>query len=305
MGFFASLAKKVGGAVKKVGGAVKKVGNKFKEKAVRVWNKYSGKDKFLEAEALYAEITKKYNDRRKEFDKELVEYTNSIEMHVESINRAKAKIKTDLFVQMANNLSKLHDVSVSKDFSVEAYKEAVLSFDSVREKEDLIKIDFNKHKFKTSLQAIFTLGFYTRKKAKESLYAVQEEEAKINTEIKKMDAEIAKIKAIDMSLNNVDSYFETLIDVYEKLLIRLDNNVNYLFIRCISFAHKVVHEQMSIRNLPVIQQKEIEAIVTASKILKVMVETQIMDASNSKQVKLYTEDMKNQFESIINTADAA
>ena len=258
MGFFGGLVSKVVSGVKKVGSAVasgvKKVGSAIKQGATNVWNKFSGKDTFKEAEELYNQISEKYNKRRRKFDEDMEALTNSIEKHVERINKSKEKIKTDLFVRMATNMERIHDISVSKDFTIEAYKEAVLSFDSIRTKDQLYKIDFNKHKFKTSVQAIFTLGFYTRKKAKETLYAVQEEEAKINTEIAKMDAETKKLEAIDKSLENVDFYFESLINTYEKLLVRLDNNVNYLYVRCLSFAHKLVHEEMSIRRLPKMQQ---------------------------------------------------
>lgn len=298
MGFFGGLGSKIVSGVKKAGSAIK-------QWATNVWNKFSGKDTFKKAEELYNQISEKYNKRRTKFDKDMETLTNSIEKHVERINKSKEKIKTDLFVKMAINMEKIHDISVSKDFTIEAYKEAVLSFDSIRTKDQLYKIDFNKHKFITSVQAIFTLGFYTRKKARETLYAVQEEEAKINTEIAKMDAETKKLQAIDKSLENVDFYFESLINTYEKLLVRLDNNVNYLYIRCLSFAHKLVHEEMSIRRLPKTQQKEIEAIITASKILKAMTDAQIVDVEDSNEVRVYGDNMKKQFNAMNEAAQAA
>jgi len=305
MGFWASVVDKIKGAAKKIGNGIRSVGSAIKKGATNVWNKFSGKDKFNEADKLYKEITEKYNKRKQEFDEELKFYTDSIERHVKQINKAKETIKTELFVSMATKMEKIHGVSISKDFSLEEYKAEVLSFDSLRSKEALYKIDFNKHKFKTTIQAIFTLGFYTRKKAKETLLAVQEEEKKIDTEITKMDAEIKKLKLIDKSLENVDFYFMSLIELYEKLLVRLDNNVNYLYIRCISFAHKLVNEKMSIRVLPKMQQKEIEAIVTASKILKAMTDMHILSIENSNEVKKYSKEMKEQYDSINEVAEAA
>lgn len=309
MGFFAGIVSKVASGVKKaastVASGVKKAFSAIKQGATNVWNKFSGKDTFKEAEELYDRISQKYNKRRKKFDEDIESLMTSIEKHVERINKSKEKIKTDLFVRMAKNMEKIHEISVSKDFTIEAYKEATLSFDSIRTKDQLYKIDFNKHKFKTSMQAIFTLGFYTRKKAKESLYAVQEEEAKINTEIAKMDAETRKLEAIEKSLENVDFYFESLINTYEKLLVRLDNNVNYLYVRCLSFAHKLVHEEMSIRRLPKIQQKEVEAIISASKILKAMTDAQIVDVENSNEVRVYGDNMKKQYTAMNEVAQAA
>lgn len=305
MGMWGNIKEKFKSAGRKVKEKFKSVGRKIARAGTNMWNKFSGKDTFKEAEELYEKISNKYNKHKRKFDEELERYVDSIEKHVERINTSKEIIKMDLFVRMAENMEKIHDVVISEDFTIESYKQSVLSFDSVREKKALYKIDFNKHKFKTSIQAFFTLGFYTRKKAKETLYAVQEEEGKINNEIAKMNAEIKKLEVIDKSLENVDYYFETLIGMYEKLLVRLDNNVNYLFVRCLNFAHKLVHKEMSVRRLPKIQQEEVEAIVTASKILKKMTDAQIVSISDTNNVKKHVEDMKKQFEEIKNVVNAA
>ena len=305
MGIFASFTEKAKEFARAVVDTGKRAGQAIKNGCSYVWNEVSGKGTFKEAEALYNKITDKYNKRRRQFDEELQQYVDSIEGHVERINKFKETIKTDLFVRMANNMEKINDVSISDDFTIESYKQVALSFDSVRSKESLYKIDFNKHRFKTTIQALFTLGIYTRKKAKETLYAVQEEEGKVNNEIAKMNAEIKKLQVIDKSLENVDYYFETLINIYEKLLVRLDNNVNYLYIRCLNFAHKLVHKEMSVRRLPKLQQKEVEAIVTASKILKAMTDAQIVSVSDSNTVKIYGDDMKKQFNTIKNVVNAA
>ena len=304
MGFWGAFVDKVKSGAKKL----KEKGKKFLKKAVEVgtnvWNKYSGKDKFNEAEELYEKLSTRYQSRRKRFESEVEEYIGSIEHHVQMINCTKEKIKTELFVQMAQNLEKIKDITINESFTVEEYKAAVYSFDSMRSKDELYKIDFNKHKIKTTLQAL-TVPFYTRKKAKETLYAVQEEEKKVDAEIAKMNAEVAKLKAIDASLENVEYYFTSLVNIYENLLVRLDNSVNYLYVRCISFAHKLVQQEMSIRKLPKVQQKEVEAIITASKILKTMTDAQIVDVVDSKEVKIYDDNMKNQFTAINEVAQAA
>lgn len=309
MGLFGGFFGKVVSGIKSVASAVvetaKKVGSAIKQGATNVWNKFSGKDTFEEAERLYSEISQRYNSKRKQFEESVDSITNKIESHVEVINRSKEKIKTELFLKMAKKMDKIKDINVSKDFSVEAYMAAALSFDSVRTKSQLYKIDFNKHKFKTAVQAIFTLGFFTRKKAKETLYAVQEEESKINAEIAKMDAEMVKLRAIEESLANVEYYFTSLIELYENLLIRLDSSVNYLYVRCMSFAHKLVNTEMSIRRLPKMQQKEVEAIITASKILKAMSDAQITSVEDREKVNSYSKEMKQQHEELNKAYQAA
>lgn len=290
------------GAIKSV---VKRGVEAVKEKVTNVWNRFTGKENFDKADRLYAEITERYNSKRKQFESDISKYTGLIERHVEVINSSKEKIKAELFLEMARKLEKIKDIQVSKDFSVEAYMAEALSFDNIRSKSELYKIDFNKHKFKTTFQAVFTLGFYTRKKAKETLQAVEEEEQKIKNEITKMDAEIKKIKLIEESLANVEYYFTSLIELYENLLIRLDSSINYLFVRSMAFAHRLVHTEMSIKRLPKMQQKEVEAIITVSKILKEMTDAQITSIEKHEKAGEYSEAMKKQHDDINRVYKAA
>lgn len=276
-----------------------------KEKVTNMAAKVTGKDKFEEAERLYADITERYNKRRRKFEDDTKSVINKIEEHVKNINNYKSKIKTELFVEMATNLEKIKDINISKDFSIEEYKAAVLNVDSIQTKSQLYKIDFNAHPFKTTIQAILTLGFYTRKKANETLDRVKEEEKKIDAEIEKMNAEFIKLTSIETSLNNVELYFESLINIYEQLLVRLDNSVHSLYLRCMQFAHKLVHSQMSLKRLPLIQQKEVEAIITASKILKAMTDAQILSLHEESSVNAYQKNMKEQHDQIINAYNAA
>ena len=284
--------------VHKVVEKVKEVTKPIREAVTGVWNKFTGKDKFEEAERLYNEITSKYNTKKSWFETESERYISSIERHIMAINASKKLIKTDLFVQMAENMKTIKDVAVDSNFKLENFQSAEFKFDSVRGKSQLYLIDFNKHKFKTTVQAIFTLGFYTRKKAKETLLAVEEEEIKINAEIAKMEAEIQKLKAIDLSLENVEKYFTDLIAIYQQLLVRLVNNVNYLQLRCLAFAYRIVDKEMSVRKLPVAQIKEVEAVVTVSMILKNMVERQIVSVDDERELKNYQNNMGQQYEEI-------
>ena len=280
MGIFGGFIRKVGSAI---ASGVKAAANGVKKVAARI----SGKDKFEEAERLYDEISKRYNEKREHFQKEIERITSLIEEHVKSINDSKRMIKRELFPAMANKISKIKDIRISDEYSVEEYIESVLNVDTIRSREQLFTIDFNAHKVKTTFQAIFTLGFYTRKKAKETLYNVKEEEAKINSEISRMDSEINKIYIIEKSIKQVADMFTSVIEMYNNLLIRLDSSINYLLVRSLAFAHQIVGKQMSVKVLPKMQQKEVEAIVTASKILKTMTETQLLSVEKQKDVEEY------------------
>lgn len=299
---FAHKVKEAAHNVKEKG---KEICRSIKEKVTNMAAKFTGKDKFDEADRLYEQITERYNSKRKQFDTDSEKYINSIERHVDEINRSKKRIKTELFPRMAKKMERIKDYSITQQFPLEDYQGEEYEFDSVRSREQLYTIDFNKHKFKTTIQAIFTLGFYTRKKAQETLYAVQEEEKKITAEIAKMNAELAKLKAIDTALSNVELYFTELIEIYERLLVRLDNNVNYLYVRCIAFAHKIVREEMSIRHLPKAQVEEVKAITSASMILKKMVETKIVSVEEKNTAQCYDNDMKDQYDKICTEFKAA
>ena len=284
--------------VKKVGTAVV---NGVKKVAARV----SGKDQYEEAQRLYDEISKRYNEKREYFEKEIGRITALIEGHVNSINDSKIKIKRELFPAMAEKISKIIDIRISDEYSVEKYIESVLKVDSIRSREQLFTIDFNAHKVKTTFQAIFTLGFYTRKKANETLSNVKDEEAKINSEISKMESELKKINIIEKSIKQVADMFTSVIDMYNNLLIRLDSSINYLLVRSLAFAHQIVGKQMSVRVLPNMQQKEVEAIITASRILKAMADTQLLDIAEQKDVQEFDKkisDNKKEIESIYKAA---
>lgn len=291
MGIFGGFFRKVGSVIasgaKAVGSAMvsgaKVVANGVKKVAARV----SGKDKYEEAERLYEEISKRYNEKWEHFQKEIERITALIEEHVKSINDSKRMIKRELFPAMANKISKIKDIRISDEYSVEEYIESVLNVDSIRSREQLFTIDFNAHKVKTTFQAIFTLGFYTRKKANETLENVKEEETKINSEISRMDSELNKINIIEKSIKQVADMFTSVIEMYNNLLIRLDSSINYLLVRSLAFAHQIIGKQMSVKILPKMQQKEVEAIVTASKILKTMTETQLLSVEKQKDVQEY------------------
>lgn len=304
MGIFGGFFRKVGSALasgaKAVTSGVKKVGTAVVNGVKKVAARVSGKDQYEEAQRLYDEISKRYNEKREYFEKEIGRITALIEGHVNSINDSKIKIKRELFPAMAEKISKIIDIRISDEYSVEKYIESVLKVDSIRSREQLFTIDFNAHKVKTTFQAIFTLGFYTRKKAKETLCNVKEEESKINSEISRMDSELNKINIIEKSIKQVADMFTSVIEMYNNMLIRLDSSINYLLVRSLAFAHQIVGKQMSVKVLPMMQQKEVEAIYTASKILKVMAETQLLNVEKQKDVQEYDRkisDNKKEFES--------
>lgn len=278
----------------KVVETAKKVCNKAKEGASNMWGKFSGKENFQKAERLYEQIKKRFESKKSSYEREVESLTTQIDNSIQAINKNKMYIKRDLFTQMVTELEKIKDVRVDKTFNLEQFKYEHVKVDSIRATSQLYTIDFNKNKFKTTFQAIFTLGLFTRKKAKETLAAVQEEEGKVNHEITKMDAELAKLRQIVASLQNIESYFSSLVNIYEQLLVRLSNNVNFLYFQCMQLAHQLVNDQMLLGSLPLVQRKEVEAIMTASKVLNTMVKAQISNVENVVEIKDFEKSLMKQ-----------
>ena len=242
----------------------------------RGYKSFSGQATFEEADRMYEDIKKRFEEHKAFFEKEVENISSQIEEHVQSINKSKETIKTELFPAFAEKMHILKDIPVSESYLKEYFNGSNLKVDSIKTKANLYLIDFKKNPFKSNALAIISLGFYTRKKAKETLEKVREEKKRLEEDMVRMDSELTKLKAINEALDIIASYYTSMVELYNALLSRLDNSVNFLIIKCLSYAHKIVHEQMSIKLLPKTQQAEIMAMVSISKIMKTMVDTKII-----------------------------
>lgn len=270
---------------------------------------FTGQTTFEEADKLYEEVYERFKAHKAYFEKEVDAISKEIDNSVKSINESKVTIKTELFPAFADKIKLLQDVPVSEMFIKECYTGSTLKVDEMKAKADLYLIDFKKNPFKSNAMAIISLGFYTRKKAKETLEKVREEKARMEEEMQRMDSELVKLRKIKDALELIAEYYTSLIDVYKALLNRLDNSVNFLLVKCISFAHKLVKERMSIKLLPKSQQKEIMAMWSISQILKTMVETKVtLEGSTStisSNLSAARSELTKQKEKITNFYNAA
>ena len=239
------------------------------------YRRFTGKATFEEADKIYEAISSRFEKHKEYFESQVTAISEEIEKNVTSINRSKELIKTELFPAFAQKMKSLKDIPVSDDYMKEYFSGTAIRVDEMKSKADLYLIDFHRHRFRSNALAIISLGFYTRKKAKETLLKVKEEELRLKEEMKRMDSELTKLHRICDALALVSEYYLSLIDLYRALLNRLDNSVNYLMMRSIIYARKLTREHMSIKLLPKSQQKEIMAMLSVSKILKEMVDKNI------------------------------
>ena len=117
---------------------------------------------------------------------------------------------------------------------------------------------------------MLTLGFFSRKKAKESLQQVKDEAKRIDEDIAKMDAHLAKIDQIISSINNVAEYFDGLIISYAKLLDRFEYGINTQRIAQLSASPELFSSKLDFRLLPVAHIEEFQALFNLSVVLKQM-----------------------------------
>ncbi|MTI71446.1 MAG: DNA repair protein [Firmicutes bacterium] len=261
--------------VKKTCTTIKSGVKKAKKKISNVWGNFSGKAQFEEAKRIQGKFTKRFSKAKEDFNTQTELLFNKIEKSIENINNNKSTIHKKLLPEMVEKLSKIKDIKIPKEFEIEEYQRNTIKLDRIKSRDELFKIDFDKHKFKTFVQATFTFGFYTRKKSKETLFAVKEEAKKIDNEIAKMKAEIKKLEGIVQALENTEHYFESVLNIYTRLLTRVDNSINTLYFKSIRFTHSLISSNFSLRMLPKVSQKEIENLITASKVLKNMAETKV------------------------------
>ena len=76
--------------------------------------------------------------------------------------------------------------------------------------------------------AVITLGFLTRKRADQSLKAVQAEEMRLEDDFAKMDAEKERLEQMLRSLHQISLYLTKTAKTYERILNELDYSVMFL-----------------------------------------------------------------------------
>ena len=222
------------GTVKSIGRAVAAGAKKIWEGAKKVvhfvgkvYKKFTGQDVAEEAERRLAALEERTRRRNDEFNAFKEENTKAINDVLASINTCRKRLNDELFPQFCSLAGNFRNWSVA-DVGLEKSICLKGGCDSVRSREELMRIDFRNHPISANALAIFTLGFATRKRAKESLNQVKEEEARINAEFQKLEAEEARINGILMSLRQVEQQFEDCLEIYSRVLEEVDYSVELL-----------------------------------------------------------------------------
>jgi len=264
------LFSKVWNAAKRV---VTKTVDKVKETCSKVWNAYTGKNYTDEAEALHAEITIRYDKAKDKYDKAINQMAQHLEAKVSHLNRFKTEVYGVHFKRFMSIANRLHNVTVKGQPFAELFDDSILEVKQqtgVVAKDQLILIDFNNMGFIETASMILTLGFFSRKKAKESLAQVKDEEARIYEEIAKMDAQQAKLKVVAESIDLVVQYFDSLIANYEKLLDRFECGIQTQRVLHMSNPNNIFSLKLDFHLMPIVHIEEFQALFNLSIVLKQM-----------------------------------
>ena len=111
----------------------------------RGYKSFSGQATFEEADRLYDDVMKRFEEHKKYYNKEVKKLSSQIQKEIDSINDSKKIIKTELFPAFADKMKKLIDVSISDDYHIENYEIPEMNVDYIKTKDELYKIDFNKN----------------------------------------------------------------------------------------------------------------------------------------------------------------
>lgn len=190
MGIFGWIGRKAKAVTSAISNAVKATGRAISSG----YKSFTGQATFEEADKMYEDVMRRFEAHKAYFEKEVDNLSSEIEAQVKSINSSKETIKTELFPAFAEKMKKLKDITVSDEYLKEYFSGTTLKVDSMKSKADLYLIDFKKNPFKSNSLAIVTLGFYTRKKAKETLERVKEEKKRLEEEMARMDSELVKLR---------------------------------------------------------------------------------------------------------------
>jgi len=235
---YGGLKKVAATACQKVADCAKWVGHRVST----AYKQFSGESKAEEAEILYAKLQRRVQQKEAEFAEFALDKERRINMEIDKINKSRVELSEYLFARyenIASNFANLEVVGVKGDGVAKVKHRNV----KVKAHSELFKIDFRNHPVKANALAILTFGFLTRKRADQSLKAVQAEEMRLEDDFAKMNAEKERLEQMLRCLCQISLYLTKTAKTYERILNELDYSV--LFLRS---CRRVLNFNISLRS---------------------------------------------------------
>ena len=256
--------------------------DKVKSACAKNWNSFTGKKYIDEANVLLDDVERRYEVAKKKYEAHIARYSSSIERKILTLNQHKQALYQHHFTRFMALAKRLHNVTVKGQPFSDFFANDVLQYKAghgVRSRDDFMLIDFEKMNLLDTFAMVFTLGIFTRKKAKESLEQAKQEQARIEEEIVKMQAQKTKVKVIDQSIDNVVIYFDQLIANYARLLDRFEYGIQTQRLAQLSQIGTVTDMKLDFRLLPVVHLEEFRALFNLSIVLKQMASMSYLNES--------------------------
>lgn len=271
---FGWVKRAVCGAVKAIGRAVaagvEKVvegGKKVVHFVADTYKTFSGQKVADEADRRLAVLKEKVRRRQEEFERFMEDGSTKLNAAISQINACRESLNDQLFPRfkaLAANFSNW-DVAGVRGESLAKFN--VRNMDDVRARGELMKIDFRNHPISSNLAAVFTLGFYTRKMAKESLLQVQEEEVRMQHEFERLTAEETRIRGVVEAVRQVADQFKSMTGLYERVLDEVDYSVTLLKTSRNILAGRMTEGLLDVEFLPERQLLALKAADEATRIV--------------------------------------
>ncbi|TKB52750.1 DNA repair protein [Ferrimonas aestuarii] len=265
-------ASKVSRAVDKIKDTVSEVADKVKNKAQKAWHSFTGENTARKAERLYKQIKTRYDQARSDYEKDSERITESIRLEIEQVNQRKQEIYDCHFNRFVRVAKRLHNVTVKGQPFEEFFDKHVLEIkgsEGIRHERELITINFDEFSWTRVASYLFTLGFHSRKQAKESLKRVEEEEARINEEIRKMQSHLVVLKTTLKAIQQVQGYFDELVGNYSALLDRFEYGIQSQRHLLLATGNVMTH-RLDFRQIPIAHIEEFHALFNLSIVLNHM-----------------------------------
>lgn len=268
----------------------------MKKGIAKVSGAITGKTTFKEAEKLYQKIENNYNQERKKYEQEMKILNQNIDSKILSINNFKGHVYQKSFTNFMSLAYRLHNLKIEGKELIEYFSDDFTKRKSeahVRNKKEIFTIDFNNLSFKECALGVLTLGYSTRKAAKESLANVKDEETRVKEEIKKMHTHLTQVTVVLENLENVALYFDQIIASYEKLLKRFEYGISIQTQKAL-LNSQVLHDgKLDFKQMPIKHIEDFHALFNLSIILKRMStmnylsEDGTIDKNDQKAVNTY------------------
>lgn len=234
--------------------------------------KISGRDTFQKAEQLMAEVRQSYEEAENKYKQFVAEKEAELKDLLDSINKYKLSVYQGEFIRFKRCVDQVHNLTIEGTPVIDFFDQDLTKVENqtrVRSNSDIYLIDFNNLKFSERFWGIFSVGFSTRKKAKQTLIRAEEESKRVEEEIKKFDAQRTKLNVVIKSTKNVAIYFESMIKLYGQLLNRFEFAIRTQRIQAVRKSLDIC-DTVDFRLLPLRDINDFKVLFDLSLVLKEM-----------------------------------